>query len=216
MNSIDIARICSAAALGAGMTLLVPGCAGEIISDPDATQQGVNGASSGSSGRGTGGDTRNDGYGLTFGLAEEQAIAQELVHPSCHGFPKNIDRDWSGSCNPYAGDTSCERARPVLCVRMEQVRPPASFTPSFYNGWAPGTLASTRPIVGKELRSLREADALCTQELGPGFRMAEFHDGGGGWTFTGKRGAINAAERHWVYINDQHGNCWDAATRAGQ
>ena len=40
--------------------------------------------------------------------------------------------------------------------------------------------------------------------------MAEFHDGNGGWTFTGKRGAINEQLRHWVHINDQPGNCWDA------
>jgi hypothetical protein len=38
--------------------------------------------------------------------------------------------------------------------------------------------------------------------------MAEFHDGGGGWSYWGF-GNIQIGRRFWVAINDQNANPWN-------
>src|SRR5205823_1278208 len=59
----------------------------------------------------------------------------------------------------------------------------------------------------------KRADAYCRSALGAGWRMAEFHDGKGGWGFVA-RGHISSTSRFWVRINDQPGNCWDSGSNA--
>ena len=60
------------------------------------------------------------------------------------------------------------------------------------------------------LTSLSAADAVCSSAFGSEWRMAEFHDGGGGWNYTGygyiKRDGV---DHYWTYIDDQSANCWD-------
>ena len=207
MHNTDIARIFGLLGIVGAMCLIVPGCGGQIV-DPGGGGQGL-----GSNEPSIGPSSLNRGFGLTFGIADDKQIGPDLVHPSCHGLPKPVDQTWRDSCNPYAGDTSCDSARPILCVRMDQSPAPANLTFGFYNGWVPGVFASTSPVVGERLTSLAAADSICEDELGQGFRMAAFHDaeGDGGWTYTGKRGAIDSQSRHWVYIDDQPGNCWNAS-----
>lgn len=124
----------------------------------------------------------------------------------------------SQSCNPYTGDTDCKLSRPILCIRKDGSTS-NGFVGSFYNGWAAGNLGMTHPIAGTSLTSLAVANAYCVDELGPGWQMAEHHDGGGGWGFTAygnlkdKYSAASPThtlnDRFWVYINDvPQGNCW--------
>lgn len=65
------------------------------------------------------------------------------------------------------------------------------------------------PVPGFSLLSPQAGDALCLATHGPGWRMAEFHDGWG-W---GLRAFGNVREdtRFWVRINDQKANCWNSA-----
>lgn len=110
--------------------------------------------------------------------------------------------------NPYNGDTPATTVLPVLCLNVDNSPVPAGITPDFYNGWARGSLALTPPVPGSQLTSPGVADALCAANFGPGWRMAEFHDGGGGWSYWGF-GTLPAGTRFWTAINDQPANPWN-------
>lgn len=136
-----------------------------------------------------------DRYGLSFGHLPD---ADGLMGSGCSGAPLDMARPDKSQCNPYSGDTSCRTALPILCI-MDT------------GGEAtPKTLGATSPVAGFVLSSVVQANARCVSELGSGWRMAEFHDGGG-WSILGKRGRglDNTNIRHWLYINDQKANCWD-------
>ena len=157
-------------------------------------------------------------YGLTFAQAAAPSdAAAEVVHLSCHGEPRQFDQPHQNSCNPYQGDMSCRTVLPMLCVRPTGALLPQGVENGFYNGWVSGVLGATAPVMGAVLRSLAQASARCEAELGPGWRMAEFHDGQGGWGLQGLPGAglLGPGQtRYWVAINDQPGNCWDGARPA--
>jgi hypothetical protein len=63
-------------------------------------------------------------------------------------------------------------------------------------------------IPGAILTSQEQGDAICADTFGDGWRLAEFHDGGGGWTFWAA-GSIPTGTRFWVAINDQPANPWN-------
>jgi hypothetical protein len=124
----------------------------------------------------------------------------------------------SNSCNPYSGDTDCKLSRPILCIRKDGSTS-NGFVGSFYNGWAAGNIGLTHPVAGTSLTSLDVANQQCVKEFGAGWRMAEHHDGGGGWgwtaygnlndTFSAASPSHTLANRFWVHVNDQpQGNCW--------
>ncbi|MEK8034861.1 hypothetical protein AACH06_28925 [Ideonella sp. DXS29W] len=151
-----------------------------------------------------------------------------------------------GSCDPYEGDTSCKASLPVLCLKVDGSPRPnyqvdhtgGGEVDAFYRGWARGHIATTTPVLGTSLGSAAKADALCAASFGPGWRMAEFHDGRyvpgmstdkfygndqhwhsaspwtsgeptrGGWAFWAY-GNVRDDTRLWVRINDQRANCWD-------
>ncbi len=152
------------------------------------------------------------GYGLSFAVVPlPEGVPPEVVHLGCHGEPNDLARPHEGSCNPYQGDTSCRVALPVLCFKPDGSGPPAGVQSGFYQGWTKGSLAATSPVMGAVLQSVASASERCTSELGDGWRMAEFHDGGGGWGLQGRRGGgFGAWTRYWVHINDQPGNCWNS------
>ncbi|MCA9714493.1 MAG: flagellar hook-length control protein [Myxococcales bacterium] len=111
------------------------------------------------------------------------------------------------SCDPYVGDTKCNKKLPVLCLRTTGAPNPGIET-DYYHGWARGEVALTEPVRGDALRSVDDADRLCREQLGEGFGMAEFHDGGGGWNWWA-HGAPDGERRFWVWIDDQpRGNCF--------
>ena len=117
----------------------------------------------------------------------------------------------------YSGDTSCSEALPVLCIDKANLAAPTSIVPgafdaqtggAFYDGWTGGRLKLSPLTSGTALTSRRDADSVCATAHGARWRMAEFHDGGGGWGFTGI-GPLPADAVFWVAIADQPGNPWN-------
>ena len=123
-----------------------------------------------------------------------------------------------GVTNPYAGDTTVDQYRSLLCVNVDQRPAPSSISFDFYNGWVRGSLQVTSPVQGSALTSRARADEICAQTFGFGNRMAEFHDGyygpgfayAGGWSFWGA-GSITTGTRFWTAIDDQPANPWNSA-----
>lgn len=110
----------------------------------------------------------------------------------------------------YRGDTDAEVKLPILAIRREKrPKPPQLEITSRYQAWSGGTVALTEPVKGVAMASREGADALVAELLGPGWAMAEFHDGWG-WNFWAY-GEIPAGQRFWVYINDQPANPWNSA-----
>jgi hypothetical protein len=168
-----------------------------------------------------------DRYGLSFGHLSSAGVSASVMVSACSGEPIEMGNPDKGQCNPTQGDTSCRTALPVLCLLKDGstaesaglVNTPkaegAAVGFDFYSGWAGGSLGTTAPVAGFVLGSLEQANARCTTELGPGWRMATFHDGGGGWGLVGKRNPSlsSQATRHWVHIGDQKANCWDTENK---
>lgn len=177
-----------------------------------------------------------EAFGMTWGVLPTPKLPESVVWMGCHGEPKEgISQPHAGSCNPYRGDASCRLALPVLCILKDgstpetvlgasaQAMPSASPASGAVtdagvrtDAWAGGAVASTAPVAGFVLGSLEAAHARCETELGRGWRMASFHDGAGGangsagWGFVAQRsGRLDTRLRHWVYIQDQPGNCWN-------
>jgi hypothetical protein len=152
------------------------------------------------------------GFGLTFALVPpDDKMPSDVANLSCHGEPRALDQPHKDSCNPYKGDTSCRIVLPVLCLKPGTASLPTGVQDGFYQGWTGGTLAATQPVMGAILESQALATARCEAELGAGWRMAEFHDGNGGWGLQGLRGqGLSGNTRYWVHVKDQRGNCWDS------
>ncbi|MGV9264078.1 hypothetical protein ACWDRR_05380 [Kitasatospora sp. NPDC003701] len=116
----------------------------------------------------------------------------------------------------YHGDTPPSASLPVLCLNVDGSPAPAGISIGFYNGWAQGTVALSRPVKGSRLNSRAAADSICQAAYGSGWREAEFHDGHfgpdlaqtGGWTFWAY-GDIPANTRFWTAINDSPANPWN-------
>lgn len=123
-----------------------------------------------------------------------------------------------GVTDPYHGDTSIDQFLSIVCLLVDGRRAPEGITFDLYNGWALGEVKATPPIPGAVLTSREEADAICAEEFGAGWRLAEFHDGRygddltlrGGWSFWAA-GALPAGTRFWVAIDDQPANPWNSA-----
>lgn len=117
------------------------------------------------------------------------------------------------NCDPYQGDTPCTKALPLLCIKKTGAGFPlpnpatvASANPDRYYRWSGGVIATTKPTVPPS--TLAAANALCVQEFGAGWRVAEHHDGWG-WNFQAYGGVGNPVRRFWIHIDDQPGAlCW--------
>lgn len=118
--------------------------------------------------------------------------------------------------NPYTGDTSCDTRLRILCIRVDGHTPPAPSNGHDYTQyWSGGVVGQTFPLPGHVLSTREAANQACVDANGPGFRMAEFHDGslgsaGGpnGWQFWAY-GGLNTGGRFWVSINNQQANPWN-------
>jgi hypothetical protein len=110
--------------------------------------------------------------------------------------------------NAYNGDTSAGASLPILCLRQTGLAPPPGIVFDSYNGWSEGDIALSAPVSGFSLTSRGVADNICATSFGAGYRMGEFHDGNGGWTWWGW-GDISSGTRFWVAIDDQPANPWN-------
>lgn len=110
--------------------------------------------------------------------------------------------------NAYQGDTNPTTSLPILCLNKDNRAAPPGIPFDFYNGWAGGEIRLSAPVMGSSLTSRVVADNICASTFGAPYRMAEFHDGGGGWSWWGQ-GVISSANRFWVAISDQPANPWN-------
>jgi hypothetical protein len=147
-------------------------------------------------GSAAGGSSTVEKKGMTWALrAHDSTLGTDFV--GCDG------------CDAFAGDTLCSEAHPILCIDKHGYSDPGiPNTDYYYYGWSGGDVAVTSPLYGTLLTSLSVADAICRDELGPSWQMAEFHDSGGAWNFYAF-GNLPSGQRFWTYINDQPGAlCW--------
>jgi hypothetical protein len=126
----------------------------------------------------------------------------------------------SSACDPIHGDTLCTELRPLLCIYKPAppFQVPAGVNNSDqYNRWSGGVVATTQPVAGSTFAHISatpgtDANSYCATQFGPGWRVAEFHDGWG-WNFQAYGGTVSAptvpSTRFWVHVNDQRdANCW--------
>ena len=83
-----------------------------------------------------------------------------------------------GHSNPYVGDTSTDDCHPILCVNKTGVDIPRWFNATYntYLTWTPGgalggcwcncTIGFTKPILGRSLASLEDANEICEETFG--------------------------------------------------
>lgn len=162
------------------------------------------------------------GYGLTFGLASlEDKDPKDVANMVCDAGDSTLDRAYKGACNPNVGDTSCRIVLPVLCIKKGDLPRPGGLSGS---GWSRSELGATQAVMGALLDSEMKANVMCERELGPGWRMATFADGGNHlddqqydheargdvWALQGQlRSGIGGLSRYWVRSPGQTANCWD-------
>jgi hypothetical protein len=114
-------------------------------------------------------------------------------------------------CNAYEGDTACTERLPILCIQKEGAGFPLPLPAGVndtdrYHRWSGGVVRTTEATVPPTTRAA--AHALCVKQFGPGWRVAEFHDGWG-WHFQAHGSVDDPNRRFWVDINDQAGaTCW--------
>jgi hypothetical protein len=128
------------------------------------------------------------------------------------GHANGVDRvGWDATTNAYEGDTPCTARLPILCLKQDNSPVPPGLTTTFYDGWAKGNINLTplnSLVEGTELVSREVADSKCVAAFGDGWRMAEHHDGDGGWRYYAY-GSVSPTTRFWVAIDDQPANPWD-------
>lgn len=116
--------------------------------------------------------------------------------------------------NAFHGDRSCPETYPVLCMKVDALGVPASGASNYAEGWSGGHVALSHPVTGTQLNTRENANNVCKNQFGTGWRMAEFHDGclgtanTDGWRFWAY-GNLEIGRRFWVAINDQHANPWN-------
>ncbi len=162
------------------------------------------------------------GYGMTFGLAAlEDKDPKDVASLECDAGESTLERPYKGGCNPTVGDTSCRIVLPLLCIKKGDIPRPGGLSGQ---GWTRGELAATQAVMGATIDSEMKANVMCERELGSGWRMATFADGGNYmddqhydheargdvWGLQGRLGPnIGGHGRYWVNSPGQSANCWD-------
>lgn len=148
------------------------------------------------------------------GKCKQEDKGMTWVHRTSNAQNGTINVGCSG-CDAANGDTVCSQQLPVLCI----YKPAPAFqlpvglnNSDQYNRWSGGVVATTPPVAGSTFSNSVAVNVYCQAQFGPGWRVAEFHDGWG-WNFQAYGGTVSAptvpSTRFWVHINDQPGgNCW--------
>lgn len=118
------------------------------------------------------------------------------------------------SCEPFLGDTRCNRSVPLICFKPDQRPYPnhIDFTGRLADieggFWSAGELALTSPVPGNQFATIDDANSYCRSEFGDEWRVADFHLDAQGFRFWGS-GNTSYSGRAWVDIRDQpYGTCW--------
>lgn len=145
--------------------------------------------------------------GMTFALAANGRETQSgLVAFYCHSDGE--------SCDPFAGDTPCDSLAPLLCFREQGAAAPLALshggeTPDRLRRWSGGEVAATEPLRASDFATVRDADRACADRFGEGWRVADWHLGGGFHFSAASGGRRFAPGRYWIDIKDQpYGTCW--------
>ncbi len=119
------------------------------------------------------------------------------------------------SSNPFIGDRPCTDRYPILCIQVVGWQPPTnSHNEDFSFGWSGGWVKASEAVSGKDIDTRENANAICQEQFGSAWRMAEFHDGtlgtssSFGWEFWAY-GDLPIGLRYWVAVNDQLSNPWN-------
>lgn len=157
----------------------------------------------------------------TAGKCKARGMTWRLgaVNPTAGTVTVGCGSSAANPCNPYLGDHPCTDSLPLLCFKpFSPILPvPMSVNDTdFYNRWSGGIVGTTAPVQASSFGGLLvNANARCAQEFGPGWRVAEFHDGGkgvpraAGWNFQAYGNVGKPTSRFWVQIDDQkNGTCW--------
>lgn len=147
----------------------------------------------------------NPGMGMTFYVPSPKLRhVLRIVALGC-----NSTRDDRAACDPYAGDTPCDTPLPVACIRPAERPVPVGFVKGYDKTWAGGDLAVAPAAPASRFHRVREVDAYCAANLGPGWRVVEAHDGLGGNTVSGLGDRASFEPRVWLDIADQpYATCW--------
>ncbi len=145
--------------------------------------------------------------GMTWGLRDPQPEpVNGVAHVGCND--KN-----GGQCEPYKGDTTCSTKLPILCINPMKLQKPQNLSEGKWDKWSGGIIGTTSPMAAPDKLSI--ANAACTAEFGPGWRVAEHHDahpGSSGWAFSAYGNVGTQGKRFWTDIRNQpNGICWNRA-----
>lgn len=106
----------------------------------------------------------------------------------------SYENNWAGrfscnNCNPFEGDTPCNRSLPLVCLTSAKsvTRPyyniANQFTPysvldgGYYDGWTGGFIQVTLPVQGSSISSYKVGDDLCKGYFGKNANFATFDSG---------------------------------------
>jgi hypothetical protein len=144
--------------------------------------------------------------GTSFAEFRAKFIAPNTSFLSCF-----LDKT-QAPCNPFQGDQLCTAALPVACYKPGQNVPTGLTEAGLGEAYgAGGEIRMTRPVPGKSLATLADANGYCVSQFGAGWRVLDYHDGAGGAIITNS--AIPPKTRGLVNVRDQpYANCWDRGT----
>jgi len=147
-------------------------------------------------------DQTSDKRGLTFQSTGQDAYTSSgIFSAECDDESNAIAK-----CNPKNGDTLCSYEKPLLCFLDIDAPVPETLKNSQY--WTGGILALSDPVSADAFSQLSDANAYCEATFGKGWRVASYHDGGGGG-LKGYGATPKKDLRFWVDIkNKEDGTCW--------
>lgn len=146
--------------------------------------------------------------GVTFSEHASKPLGPDISVLSC-----SLD-DTQRMCGPFQGDTPCSQSLPLACYRDGNAAKPPNMDDNNMDEakFVPGEVRLTEPVQGDTLETREEAEKLCADRFGPGFRMLRYQEGGGGIVIS--RSQIPAGARAWIEIRDQpRATCWSRAAR---
>lgn len=150
----------------------------------------------------------SDVRGVTFTEHTAKPLGPDISVLSC-----SVDST-QRMCGPYQGDTPCSQSLPLACYRDGTAAKPAGLEASNIDEakFVPGEVRLTEPVQGDTLETREEAEKLCADRFGPGFRMLRYQEGGGSMVVS--RSQIAPGTRAWIEIRDQpRATCWSRAAR---